>query len=302
VNLIIVGLRRSGTTVFWNAFRRDSAFAAYDEPFNPMLITLPAEHRKRTRRGFIGLIDRDAESFWEAFAPIPLAGELRRGLTDEQRSYLTFLTSGNDRVVFDTTRCHFKIGDLARAVPDPVLVHLHRSAPAFASSHLLPSGSRLRRRARLASRRMRFWKLGDAYDHWGYQTLIGDHPSSAFGLKMTENGMDPEKVYSLPAAGRLLALWKVFCDEVDRAGVEHFGGNFVSLPFERFVEQPDAVLDLIYDLGGALRPAVDLNHLETGRRGYAPDDPRWRSLASVVGIAELEPSRIRIGGGAVDLG
>ena len=302
MNLIIAGLRRSGTTVFWRAFRRDQGFMAYDEPFNPKLVTLPAEHRKGTHQEYIDLINQDAGRFWAAFTPIPLAGELQRGLGAHQRSYLSFLTSGTSPVALDTTRCHFKIGDLASIMPESILVHLHREPTAFASSHLLPSGSLLRRRARLAARKMRFWTLSSGYDHWGYQTLIGGHPSSAFGLRMTEKGMDADKTYALPAAGRLLALWKVFHDEAERTGLEHFGEKFVSLPFERFAEQPEAVLDLIYGILQAPRPVVDMSHVHRASRGFAPGDSRWQAMASAVGLGELKPTEIRLGGDPVNLG
>ena len=299
VNLIIVGLRRSGTTVFWRTFRRDSGFTAYDEPFNPKLVTLPEEHRKDTRKEYIDLIDQDPERFWKAFAPIPLDGELERDLGADNRSYLSYLTSGHGRVALDTTRCHFKIGDLAAEIPGSTLVHLYREPTALASSHLLPSGWRLRRRARLASRKLRFWTLSDGYDHWGFQTIIGNGPSSAFGLRMTESGMDAEKTYSIPGAGRLLALWKVFDDEAERAGIEHFGERFISLPFERFAEQPDAVLDLIYGIMQAPRPAVAMSDVKQASRGFTPGHSRWQALATEVGIGDLTPSQIRVGGRTV---
>ena len=301
VNLIIVGLRRSGTTAFWRTFRQDPGFKAYDEPFNPKLITLPSEHRKRIYQEFVDLIAQDAERFWASFAPIPLAGELQTGLHPHQRSYLSFLTAGANRVVFDTTRCHFKIRDLISEMPDSVLVHLYRRPTAFVSSHLLPTRPGLKRRARLAARRTRFWALKDGYDHWGYQTLIGKHPLSAFGLRMTEKGMESDRIYSLPAAGRLLALWKVCYDEAERVGLAEFGERFVSLPFETFADRPEAVLDLIYGLLQTSRPGLDVSHVRPANQGFAPEDSRWQRLAHTAGVGVLTATEIHVGGEPVHL-
>ena len=41
IKLIILGLRRSGTTIFWEIFRQDPRLVCYDEPFNELLLTLP---------------------------------------------------------------------------------------------------------------------------------------------------------------------------------------------------------------------------------------------------------------------
>ena len=110
--VFIVGLRRSGTTAFWKTLKQDKRFFSLDEPFNPKLIELPKEHEKNVRKEFIELLSNDKKKFWDAFSPIYPIQELEFGLKKEQIEYLRYLIEFKNKILIDTTRCHFKIEDL----------------------------------------------------------------------------------------------------------------------------------------------------------------------------------------------
>ena len=141
MKIIICTLRRSGSTVFWKAFRENTDFKCYDEPFNPGLSVLPKEHRKEVYGEYIDLINEDATLFWRKFSAISPIEENKSSLTSEQKDYFRYLLDSAEDVVIDTTRCWNKLESLKEVLePYPhIFIHLYRDPIAFASSHLLPS-------------------------------------------------------------------------------------------------------------------------------------------------------------------
>lgn len=140
-DIVILGLRRSGTTALWRLFRQDPARTAYDEPFLPLLAQVPRPEPKGVQDEYAALWRRDPDAFRAAFAPVPRPEEVRPGLTPAQAGWLAFLRADGP-VAIDVTRCHAKIAALAAALPGAVLVHLHRRARAVVRSHLVPSDGR----------------------------------------------------------------------------------------------------------------------------------------------------------------
>ncbi len=293
MQLIIVGLRRSGTTVFWRTIRQDARAVAYDEPFNPLLSDLPREHPKATRTELIHRYQREPDVFRRMFAPIEVSEELLSGLSERQTTYLQYLVqSANGSFVIDTTRCHFKIKDLANAFPNAVLVHLFREPQAFVSSHLLPTGSELGRAERMAlaarrvDHRIRFWSIRRGYDNWGLETLAGNGDTSLFSTRLREREIDPSAVLPLPAVGRGLAYWRLAFETAQASGALYFNGRFLSIPFERFAEDPRSVLHAIYSKIGVRPPEFDID-VRAPNRGFRPANRRWSDMAQTVGIEQL---------------
>jgi hypothetical protein len=284
--IFILGLRRSGTTIFWESFRRDPRLRCYNEPWNPVLRELPVEIPNRSRREVIELFRRDPATFWRRFAPIELIEELQSDLSERQVAYLRSLIDAFDGVCIDETRCHFKLAALREIEPDATIVHLFRTPAAFATSHLIPTGSggfRTRRLVQTAAR-LGFFTRRDRFHWWGLQQLIGSHPESLFGLRLREFGMDPEDVYPLSAAGRLLAFWRLHYEVMERDGPRLFGPRFLSVPFERFCQSPKAVVEQVYAAAGLEPPALDLSRVKPAATAYRPSDRRWQELFARVGL------------------
>jgi hypothetical protein len=286
--IFILGLRRSGTTIFWDTFRPDPRLRCYNEPWNPVLRELPVEIPNRSRREFIEIFRKDPAAFWRSFAPIELLEELQEDLSDRQVAYLRRLIDPYDRVCIDETRCHFRLAALRQVVPDATIVHLFRAPAAFATSHLMPTGSGGFRTNRLIHLwgRAGFFTRENRYNWWGLEELIGRHPESLFGLRLRESGVDPAAVYALPAVGRLLAFWRLAFETVERDGPRLFGPRFVSVPFERFCRKPRAVVEQVYAAAGLEPPELDVSRVQPAKRAYRKHDPRWRRLFAQVGLPE----------------
>ena len=100
-NIFIVALRRSGTTVFWESFRRCSDSTCYDEPFNPRLYSLPRPHHRGTWNELINKFNLSPRSFKEHFSPIEHNDEFNTELSVSQSTYLKYLIRGSEPVVID---------------------------------------------------------------------------------------------------------------------------------------------------------------------------------------------------------
>ena len=286
IKLIIAGLRRSGTTIFWESFRQDPRLLCYDEPFNPNLHTLPARAGLKAPEEFIRLIDRDPLRFWELFSPIHFTDELREGLSERQLAYLDYLAGSGGSVAIDVTRCQFKFAALRSAAPDAVLVHLYRSPGSLASSHLLPSSTGKRGQIRKLLCQLAFWSRTEHYNNWSLESIIGSSSRSLFGSRLQEIGLDPDQVYRLPAVGRLLAFWRVNFERAEREGARYFGERFVSQSFERFCRDPREVLERIYAVMDLAPPSFDLSGLHAARGPFRPRDPAWAEYRRLLGLPE----------------
>ena len=101
MRIFILGLRRSGTTIFWKMFRQDPRLLAVNEPFNPALSEMPVEIPNRSRRELIEIFREDPRDFWRRFAAIGTTEELHDDLTDRQRDWLQFLLDRQPGFVMD---------------------------------------------------------------------------------------------------------------------------------------------------------------------------------------------------------
>jgi len=287
IKLIIAGLRRSGTTIFWETFRQDRRLLCYDEPFNPLLHVLPGRTGLKAPEEFIRLVERDPLAFWERFSPIHFTDELREGLSDRQTDYLRYLAASAEAVVIDVTRCQFKFRALHAVAPEAVLVHLYRPPESLATSHLLPSSKGWRGKARQLVNRRGFWSRGGRYDYWSFESIIGGSPLSLFGRRLEEIGLDPRVVYGLPAVGRLMALWRVNYERAERDGASIFGEKFVSQSFDRFCREPEPALRRIYASLGLSLPELDLSRVHPPNGPYRPDSAEWSRHRRLLGLPEI---------------
>lgn len=287
LELIILGLRRSGTTIFWQTFRQDPALLCYDEPFNPHLRVLPERTGLKAPEEFQRLMRADPASFRDRFAPIPFDQELDPTLTPEQADYLRYLASTGESVAIDTTRCQFKIAALHAIAPEATLVHLYRPAASQVSSHLLPSSPGWRGRLRKRIHRRRFWTRTSGYDHWSFESIIGSDGGSAFAGRMRAAGIDPAAVYALPAVGRLLAFWRVAWEQAEREGRRLYGSRFVSQSFDAFCADPRTVVEGIYRVMGRPLPELDYSDIHPAHGPHQPESPRWLHYGERLGLPRI---------------
>lgn len=292
MNIFIVGLRRSGTTIFWRMFRDDDRLLCLDEPFNPLLSDLPRPHEKGTRAEFIDIYESQPDVFRRKFSPIEPKEEVETGLTDGQAEYLTWLLGQNRHVVCDFTRCAFKIEDLHRIDPSAVLVHLHRRPESVATSHLLPSGSGTWRRplANIA-RRLSFWWRRGWYDNWNFETIIGKSADSPFGEILRSMGVCAERIYDLPAVGRIMAYWAVVYEVVEHSAEQSFSGQFASKKYENFCSSPGDEIAETYKLAGLSAQETAAGDVHDPKPPYQAGSHHWVELKDALVDAGLNLPR-----------
>jgi len=277
MNIFIVGMRRSGTTIFWKTFRQDKRFVCYDEPFNSLLYELPAENEKGTRTEFIKLYKGDAVKFRSLFSPISVEEELQSGLTLRQQAYLKWLLQTGENVVCDFVRCNFKIQALYEVDPSAFLIHLYRSPAAVVSSHLLPSGGEERWQRRIANilRKKTFWTRKSWYNSWHFEDIIDRVSRAHFEKYLLEMGLNPKVVTSLPAVGKLLAFWKVNFETVERDGKRYFRDRFLSISFENFCSNSQKIMESIYKILGFPMPTFDFTAIHPAKPAFRRDSSEW---------------------------
>lgn len=305
MNLVIVGLRRSGTTAFWGLFREDERFACYNEPFNQQLArvgTLGWDGARFTAREFDALYRRDPAAFWHHYAPIARHDELKDGLSDQQARWLAWLHDTAEHTCVDVTRCHFKLASLRDVDPEAVVVHLYRPPANWVTSVVQPSTTHLKRlsnpaerlyhstRLRVQAARFRrtFWETRDGHRFKGFDELIGTHPGTYFGTRLAEAGLDPAEVYAMPDVGRLLTFWKLHHERVERDGPLVFGDRFLSINFNDVCRDPAAVRAHVYERFGMAPPAAPPRGIHPPPPPFAGNDPRWTDYARRLGLPDLD--------------
>lgn len=296
MNIVIVGLRRSGTTAFWGMWQQDPRFTCYNEPFNQLLSRVGDESWTEgayTASEFVSLHRRDPAQFWHRYAPIARHGELQDDLSDQQRRYLAWLQSTGEHTCTDVTRCHYKLESLRDVDPEAVVVHLYRPPANWVTSVVQPSTTHFRRKS---SRRLRwlrtaqlkwrgyrfrrqFWDAQGLHRFKGFDELIGAGPGSYFGVRLAEAGLDPTEIYAMPDVGRLLAFWKVHYDLVEREGPDLFGDRFVSVNFNDFCRSPRPILEDVYRRAGLEPASLDVSRIHPPPSPFAPDAPQWSAYA-----------------------
>jgi hypothetical protein len=194
----------------------------------------------------------------------------------------------SESVCMDTTRCHFRLGALREVAPEATVVHLFRTPAAFATSHMIPTGSggNASNRLVLAWGRIGFFSRTDRFNHWGLEELFGRHPDSLFGLRLREIGLDPDAILALPAVGRLLAFWRLAYETVEAEGPRLFGSRFASVSFEDFCRDPQGAVKRVYAAAGTAPPDLDLSRVRPAKPPHRAGDDRWRRLFEQVGLSE----------------
>lgn len=270
-------MRRSGTTILYDALREDPGLRCFYEPLREEAETPGggsgaragdafAETRELRRRfreeRYPGLA---AEEFnWGG--PRAPELELEPGLPEHCREWLRFLVGQGPAVAVKETRLWAKAGELAELDPGAAFVHVVRDPRAVAASIVLGRGQRQLERLRdadgfFADRRPR--KL------WSSRAIaerLLERPEHA-GVR------DPSNVL------RALLVWGETFRVAARDGRRLFGGRCLLVRNEELRTEPEATLGRIYALLGRELPtrvaAWAAANVRDPEPPFAASDPRW---------------------------
>lgn len=143
MKIILFGLRRSGTTLAFEIFRRCQGLRCYYEPMHPNLVAgNGASCLETDRKGAYSeykLLGSDLFEYHEGFgAPrYDVAEEMVAGnLTPRHLRYLDFLFASADNVLIQPVRLNYQIHQLRTRYPDARFIWILRRPDGFINSVL----------------------------------------------------------------------------------------------------------------------------------------------------------------------
>jgi Sulfotransferase family len=289
MNLFVQGMRRSGTTIVYDALLEDRALRCLYEPFTSDKTAIGGgsgvrEHdlfadvralRERFRRERRPGLDT---ALLNHGAPRAAELELEPDLPDYCRDYLRFLLDqGPDNVVKEV-RLYRKLPVVAEIAPEARLLHVVRDPRAVATSIMLGRGRK---------RRQLFEDADAFFTHRSERALFASRALSEALIRRPEH----RHLRGCSDLERILLVWRFTFEHTRRDGLRCFTDRYRLMRHEDLAADPGLAVSAVYELIARPAPPGVLawaqRNVYTGHDVFAPGDPRWSLAAARVG---LEPS------------
>ena len=244
-HIFILGLKRSGTTIFWKTLRQDPRFICYDEPFRPEIrahLETGKNHKKKVFNEYLARPELINE-YWSYMQPYE---QILPRLLGHRAQYVRALLESAPNVCIDFVRCHAKLTHLREIAPDALIIHLVRDPRAFVTSHLKPYGKWI-----APQLPQQFFSYNGWFDFWRYQTLSED-----LGVQ----GYAHEK---------LLQLWKFFTQTAEAQKPD------MTIQFEEFAVYPDSFVKKVYEWLDIDYTGPDYSQIHAPHKPFKVDGPAW---------------------------
>jgi hypothetical protein len=267
--IVVVGLRRSGTTALWRSFQQLPEFIGLYEPFNPKLARPTAVDHKQVWADLRAIAARDPVEFARLCTPIAPIDEASDVMSAANADYLRWLLDGaaSSNVVLSMVRCGFKLRALHNLVGPSVLLHISREPVAWIASHLHPteqgsSYAQQRLRARLPVVRERSMPRDYALDR-----VVA---SPAFTARLDATGISAARFRRLTAAQRLYLLWLLHERQVQADGRAVWPAAQRLVSHAEFVSAPAPVVADALTLAGVVADSAAIQQATEHVRAYRP--------------------------------
>jgi hypothetical protein len=289
VNLLLLGLRRSGTTILYDALDEDPGLRCFYEPLREDSesvgggsgardIDVFAETRE-LREQFRA--ERHPGLQIELFncgGPRAPELELDPGLPDHVAGLLTELLDQAPDVAIKETRLHHKLGAIAEIDPEAAIVHLLRDPRAVTASMLL-------------GRRRRTDIYPDAEAFFTARTGRGLWSSRRISENLAARSGSLDLPVDIPDFLRPLLVWKAAFETTDGDGRRLFSDRFMQVRLEDLRADPQGALGRIYGLLGRSAPeavtAWAADNISHDAEIHLGDDPRWCRAAHLLGMEDV---------------
>ena len=280
MNLFIQGMRRSGTTILYDALLADPELRSYYEPLREQDVTEGGGSGAREGDAFAetrALRERFARERYPAVpidefnwgGPRQPALEIEPQLPEHCRELLRWLLRLGPTVAIKETRLYRKVGEIHALDPDAALVHVVRDPRSVTASIILG-----RKKGRL-----RRW----------------DSPGEIFAER-TDRKLWSSRAISTALGGagglsdveHILRVWKVTFEATYEDGRRLFGDRYLLLRNEDLRGDTEAAVESVYRLLGREAPPGVRDWARANVREpeavLAGDDPRWAELCDRHGL------------------
>ena len=289
MSLFIQGMRRSGTTILFDALLEDPGVTGYYEPLREQDVTVGGGSGARADDAFAATRELRERFARERYPDVPIEEfnwggprepglELETGLPPHVRDFLAHLVGSGPGVVVKETRLYRKLEAVAELDPAGAVVHLVRDPRSVVTSAMLGRGRRHAERYPSADD---FFEARTKRKLWSSRALS----EGIIGAR----GSGVAKWRRPPDFARVLAVWG-YAFEQTRRGAGAFAGRDALLRHEDLAADPRGALATVYELIGRPAPdAVSRWARENVRRpAEIPfgDDPRWAAAVERLGLSE----------------
>ncbi len=277
MNLFVVGLRRSGTTILFDALGEDPELQRFYEPLREEGETIGGGSGARDEDVFAETRAERERFRAERFPQLPIElfnwggprlpeVELEPLLPPHCRELLAHLVERDGAVAIKETRLHHKLQEVCVVDPGAAVVHLVRDPRAVCASMLL-------------GRRRRTDVYPDADAFFTRRTERRLWSSRAISEELIHRGRGPDLPAEIPDFLRPLLVWRAATARTTADGARLFGDRYTLVRLEDLSAHAPAELARIYTLLRRDMPsAVGRWAAQNVRRDspvHLADDPRW---------------------------
>ncbi|MGI8460934.1 MAG: sulfotransferase [Solirubrobacterales bacterium] len=278
MNLFVQGMRRSGTTILYDALIEDPELRLFYEPLREEQVTVGGGSGARDTDAFGETRELRAEFAAEKFPDVPLEQfnwggpreprlEVEPGLPEHCREWLRHLLGLAPAVAIKETRFYDQIADLADLDPAATLAHVVRDPRAVTASIMLGRGRR---------RERKHFPTVDAFFEDAKKRRLWSSYEIAEALL---ERADAPAIAEPSSVERVLLVWKHSFETTFRTAGERFGERYVLLRNEDLRADTAAALAALY--AALARPvpkpvqAWAAEKIRSPEEPYAARDRRW---------------------------
>lgn len=296
MEVIITGMRRSGTTILYDLLYEDQRFDAYYEPFT---------FGKKDKGGGSGLrkvsfmdkLNQKREEFLKKYdpsrppeifnlgAPSDFRYELDREIPDIHKQYLQYMAAEKTHTLFKFVRLFNKLPEMHEIFPDARVIHIFKDPRRIAFSHVIGSKEpkdkfmKLKHRIKKRYQKAFFFQVKKEFNFWSAENMINTIIEEWQGYRSFEDS---------PAFEKVMLLWKILNDQILKDGKAYYGDKFMSIKHEELCTYPAETLQRIYDFAGLDLPdkvrSFSTNSLKPPRRIFKRNNKKWSMAAQRTGI------------------
>lgn len=289
MTLILQGMRRSGTTIVYDALAQDPALTLWYEPLaaavNPAVgggsgarDVDPFEGLRAARQEFLAARGLSDPTPLNLGGPRDATLEFDREFPPLVADYLRFLLDRPGPLAAKFTRIYAKVPAVARMFPRAAFVHLVRDPRAVVTSYLF--GKARKHELQAGPPDVFFGRRSD-------RTAWSSYPISELVRREYAGESLPEPT----DLERVLLAWRFTYERVKLDAARAYDGRAIRLRHEDFCADPGRELARLYAHDGRVPPPEVIAWAEANVRPpgpiHAAGDPRWRQAFERMRMVEL---------------